>query len=36
MPGLIVPFAAITLLYCGLAVVVGVVLYRQIIQSPGV
>ena len=36
MPGLIVPFAAITLLYCGLAVVVGVVLYRQIIRSPGV
>ena len=36
MPGLIVPFAVITLLYCGLAVVVGVVLYRQIIQSPGV
>jgi len=34
MPGLIVPFTAITLLYCGLAAVVSVVLYRQIIRSP--
>jgi len=34
MPGLIVPFTAITLLYCGLAAIVGVVLYRQIIRSP--
>jgi cytochrome bd ubiquinol oxidase subunit I len=34
MPGLIVPFTAITLLYCGLAALVSVVLYRQIIRSP--
>jgi len=34
MPGLIVPFTAITLLYCALACVVAVVLYRQIIRSP--
>ena len=34
MPGLIVPFTTITLLYCALAVIVGVLLYRQIIRSP--
>jgi cytochrome d ubiquinol oxidase subunit I len=34
MPGLIVPFTVITLLYCALGVIVGVVLYRQIIRSP--
>ena len=34
MPGLIVPFLAFTLLYCGLAVIVAVLLYRQIIRSP--
>jgi cytochrome d ubiquinol oxidase subunit I len=34
MPGLIVPFTAITLLYCALGAVVGWVLYRQIIRSP--
>ena len=34
MPGLIVPFTVITLLYCGLAVIVGRVLYSQIIRSP--
>ena len=34
MPGLIVPFTAITLLYCGLAAIVGIVVYRQIIRSP--
>ncbi|MGH7521240.1 MAG: cytochrome ubiquinol oxidase subunit I [Gemmatimonadales bacterium] len=34
MPGLIVPFTAITLLYCALAVIVGRVLYHQIIRSP--
>ena len=34
MPGLIVPFTAITLLYCGLAVIVGRLLYRQIVRSP--
>jgi len=34
MPGLIVPFTAITLLYCGLAVIVGSLLYRQIVRSP--
>jgi cytochrome d ubiquinol oxidase subunit I len=35
MPGLIVPFLTITLLYVTLAVIVAVVLYRQIIRSPG-
>jgi cytochrome bd ubiquinol oxidase subunit I len=34
MPGLIVPFLAFTLLYCGLAVIVAVMLYRQIVRSP--
>ena len=34
MPGLIVPFLTITILYCALAAIVGVVLYRQIIRSP--
>jgi len=34
MPGLIVPFSIITVLYCGLATIVGIVLYRQIIRSP--
>jgi cytochrome d ubiquinol oxidase subunit I len=33
MPGLIVPFTAITLLYCALAVIVVVLLRRQIIRS---
>jgi cytochrome d ubiquinol oxidase subunit I len=34
MPGLIVPFTAITLLYCALGAIVGWLLYRQIIWSP--
>ena len=34
MPGLIVPFLTITLLYCVLAVIVASVLYRQIVRSP--
>lgn len=34
MPGLIVPFTAITLLYCALAGIVTWLLYRQIIRSP--
>jgi cytochrome d ubiquinol oxidase subunit I len=34
MPGLVVPFLTITILYCALAAIVGVVLYRQIIRSP--
>jgi len=34
MPGLIVPFATITLLYCALGVIVAVLLYRQIVRSP--
>ena len=34
MPGLIVPFLGFTLLYCALAVFVGVLLYRQIVRSP--
>jgi cytochrome d ubiquinol oxidase subunit I len=34
MPGLIVPFTTITLLYCVLAVIVGRLLYRQIVRSP--
>ena len=33
MPGLVVPFTAITLLYCALGAIVGWLLYRQIIQS---
>ena len=36
MPGLIVPFVTITLLYCVLGGVVGWILYRQIIRSPRV
>lgn len=36
MPGLIVPFTAITLLYCALGGVVGWILSRQIIRSPQV
>ncbi|HET9384689.1 MAG TPA: cytochrome ubiquinol oxidase subunit I [Gemmatimonadales bacterium] len=35
MPGLIVPFTAITLLYCALGGIVTWLLYRQIIRSPG-
>ena len=34
MPGLIVPFTAFTLLYCALGVIVGRLLYQQIIRSP--
>jgi len=34
MPGLIVPFTTITLLYCVLGGIVGWILYRQIIRSP--
>lgn len=34
MPGLIVPFTAITLLYCALGVIVVRVLQRQIVRSP--
>jgi cytochrome d ubiquinol oxidase subunit I len=34
MPGLIVPFTAFTLLYCALGVIVGWLLYRQIVRSP--
>jgi len=34
MPGLIVPFTVITLLYCALGAIVGWLLYRQIIRSP--
>jgi len=34
MPGLIVPFTAITLLYCALGVIVAILLARQIKQSP--
>jgi cytochrome d ubiquinol oxidase subunit I len=33
MPGLVVPFAAITLLYCVLAVIVGVLLQRLIVHE---
>jgi cytochrome d ubiquinol oxidase subunit I len=36
MPGLIVPFMAFTLLYCTLGVIVGWLLYQQIIRSPRV
>lgn len=36
MPGLIVPFTAFTLLYCALGVIVGWLLYQQIIRSPRV
>ncbi len=36
MPGLIVPFLLFTLLYCFLGVIVGWLLYRQIIRSPEV
>src|SRR3989475_481083 len=36
MPGLIVPFLTFTLLYCFLAVIVGWLLYRQIVRSPQV
>jgi cytochrome d ubiquinol oxidase subunit I len=34
MPGLVVPFTAITLLYCALGAIVGWILYRHIIRSP--
>lgn len=34
MPGLVVPFLGFTLLYCTLAVIVGAMLYRQIVRSP--
>jgi len=34
MPGLIYPFLGFTLLYCLLGVIVGWLLYRQIIRSP--
>ena len=34
MPGLIVPFLTITLVYCALAVIVGRLLYGQIVKSP--
>ena len=34
MPGLIVPFTAITLLYATLGAIVGWLLYRQIVRSP--
>ena len=34
MPGLIVPFTTITLVYCALAVIVGRLLYGQIVKSP--
>ena len=34
MPGLIVPFTAITVLYCALAVIVTKLLTRQIVRSP--
>ena len=34
MPGLVVPFVLFTLLYCFLGVIVGWLLYRQIIRSP--
>ncbi len=36
MPGLIVPFLTFTLLYCFLGVIVGWLLYRQILRSPAV
>jgi cytochrome d ubiquinol oxidase subunit I len=36
MPGLVVPFATVTLLYCVLGAVTGWILYRQIIRSPRV
>lgn len=34
MPGLIYPFAVFTILYCFLGVIVGWLLYRQILRSP--
>jgi cytochrome d ubiquinol oxidase subunit I len=34
MPGLVVPFTAITLLYCALGVIVAKLLARQIVRSP--
>ena len=34
MPGLIYPFLAFTILYCFLGVIVGWLLYRQILRSP--
>jgi cytochrome d ubiquinol oxidase subunit I len=34
MPGLVYPFAMFTVLYCFLGVIVGWLLYRQIIRSP--
>ncbi len=36
MPGLVVPFVLFTLLYCFLGVIVGWLLYRQIVRSPNV
>ena len=33
MPGLVIPFAVFTLLYCFLGVVVAVLLYRQIVRT---
>jgi len=36
MPGLIIPFLTFTLLYCFLGVIVGWLLYRQILRSPSV
>jgi len=33
MPGLIVPFLTFTALYCGLGVIVAVLLYRQVVRS---
>jgi cytochrome bd ubiquinol oxidase subunit I len=36
MPGLVVPFTVFTLLYCFLGVIVGWLLYRQIVRSPSV
>ncbi|HWB41084.1 MAG TPA: cytochrome ubiquinol oxidase subunit I [Gemmatimonadales bacterium] len=34
MPGLVYPFAVFTILYCFLGVIVGWLLYRQILRSP--
>ena len=34
MPGLIVPFTTVTVLYCALGIIVAVLLYRQIIRAP--
>jgi cytochrome d ubiquinol oxidase subunit I len=35
MPGLVVPFVTFTLLYCVLGAIVTLLLYRQIVRSPG-